>query len=91
MARLRSGSSRSYSGRPVFHARCCFPGETIGWGYRYPNVPASLGRAFARRRDTKQRKADKEKTSSALRGNLHGEKAGVSRGHSRRGTPSQMA
>ncbi|MCW7074224.1 MAG: hypothetical protein OCU20_10250 [Methanophagales archaeon] len=46
MARLYSGSSRPYPGRPVCHAGCSFPGEITGRGYRYPNVPAFPGKGF---------------------------------------------
>jgi len=48
--------------RPVCHAGCSFPGEITGGGNRYPKkVPASSGRAFAGRWDTKPRKVDKER------------------------------
>ena len=60
-------------------------GEITGKGYRYPKVPASPGRSFCleRRYESKESRQDRD-LSSAIEGNLCGEEAGVSRGHSRR-------
>jgi len=59
--------------------------EITGRGYRYPKVPASPGKSFrlGRSYEIKESKQDRD-LSSAIQGNLCGEEAGVSRGHSRR-------
>ena len=54
-------------------------------GYRYPKVLASPGKGFRleKRYESKESRQDRD-LSSAIQGNLCGEEAGVSRGHSRR-------
>ena len=82
MARLYSGSSRPYPGRPVCHAGRSFPGEITGRGYRYPNVPAFPGKGFRleRRYEPKESRQGRD-LSSAMQGNLCDDRTGVSRGH----------
>ena len=68
----------------------CLPGGPV-WllvrlpdrGYRYPKVPASPGKSFRleRRYESKESRQDRD-LSSAIQGNLCGEEAGVSSGHS---------
>jgi len=60
-------------------------GEITGRGNRYPKVPAFSGKGFRleRRDKTKESRQDRN-FSSVMQGNLCGEEAGVSRGHSRR-------
>ncbi len=60
MARLRKGRSRSYPGRPVFHATCVVSSEITGRGYLLPNVPAQMMECSASFVRYELKKADRE-------------------------------